>query len=169
MFAERVDNRFNHLFSLVGKKQILCFVDILNGVGLNSALSASLCYVQRVDCVFNNSFGIQVNHATLHVLHRAKANIYTMSEVEHIQLAFKLANIPLFIAQSSKIAKNRSSFEYVLNCGTHQYDDHPPPLTDHILLQAINSKASRKRKSISSHYNKKHISFLIENALIKYT
>ena len=37
MLAKRVDNRFNHLFSLVGKKQMLCFVDILNGVDLNSA------------------------------------------------------------------------------------------------------------------------------------
>lgn len=86
-------------------------------------------------------------------MHRAKANIYTMSEVEHIQLALKLADIPLFIAQSSKIAKIISSFEHVLNCGTHHYDDHPPILTDHMLLQAINSKTSRKRKSISSHYN----------------
>ncbi|KAG0927147.1 hypothetical protein G6F29_012780 [Rhizopus arrhizus] len=99
------------------------------------------------------AFIVVGNHATFYVLHRAKANIYTMSEVEHIQLALKLADIPLFIAQSSKIAKIISSFERVLNCGTHHYDDHPPTLTDHMLLQAINSKTSRKRKSISSYYN----------------
>lgn len=75
-------------------------------------------------------------------MHRAKANIYTMSEVEHIQLPLKLADIPLFIAQSNKIAKIISSFEHVLNCGTHHYDDHPPTLTDHMLFQAIDSKTS---------------------------
>lgn len=79
--------------------------------------------------------------------------MYTMSEVEHVQLPLKLADIPLFIAQSSKIAKIISSFEHVRNCGTHGYDDHPPTLTDHMLLEVINSKTSRKRKSISSHYN----------------
>lgn len=79
--------------------------------------------------------------------------MYTMSEVEHIQLALKLADISLFIAQSSKIAKIISSFEHVLNCGTRDYDDHPPTLTNHMLLEAIYSKTSRKRKSISSHYS----------------
>ncbi|KAG2224835.1 hypothetical protein INT45_008017 [Circinella minor] len=99
------------------------------------------------------AFTVVGYHATFYVLHRAKANIYTMSEVEHIQLALKLADMPLFIAQSSKIAKIISSFEHVVHCGTHHYDNHPPNLTDHMLFQAINSKTSRKRKSISSHYN----------------
>ncbi|KAI9264812.1 hypothetical protein BY458DRAFT_513657 [Sporodiniella umbellata] len=40
--------------------------------------------------------------------------IYTMSEAKHIQLASKLADIPLFIAQSRKSAKLISSFEHVL-------------------------------------------------------
>ncbi|CEP14353.1 hypothetical protein [Parasitella parasitica] len=99
------------------------------------------------------AFMVVGNHATFYVLHRTKANMYTMSEVEHIQLALKLTDIPLFIAQSSKIAKIISSFEHVLNCGNHDYDDHPPTLTDHMLFEAIHSKTSRKRKSISSHYN----------------
>lgn len=116
-------------------------------------LWVSLCYVQRIDCIFNNFFRNTGNHATFYVLHRAKANMYTMSEVEHIQLALKLADIPLFIAQSNKIAKIISSFEHVLSCGTHDYDDHPPTLTDHMLFEATHSKTSRKRKSISSHYN----------------
>ena len=76
-----------------------------------------------------------------------------MSEVEHIQLDLKLADIPMFITQSRKIAKIISSFEHVINRGTHYYDDHPSTLTDHMLLQVINSKISHKRISISSHYN----------------
>lgn len=76
-----------------------------------------------------------------------------MIEVQHIQLALKLGDIPLFIAQSSKISKIISSFEHILNCGTHNYSENPPTLTDHTLLQVINSRTSRKRKSISSHYN----------------
>ncbi|KAI9008939.1 hypothetical protein CLU79DRAFT_711257, partial [Phycomyces nitens] len=113
---------------------------------------------RTIDCIFNNFIWNTGNHqAFFYALHRAKANIYiyiyTMSEVEHIQLALKLADIPLFIAQSSKIAKIISSFEYVLNCGTQDYDDYPPTLTDRMLLEAINFKTSRKRKSISSHYN----------------
>ncbi|KAG2206527.1 hypothetical protein INT47_008544 [Mucor saturninus] len=99
------------------------------------------------------AFTVVGNHGTFYVLHRAKANTYTLCEVEHIQLALKLADIPIFIAQSTKIAKIISSFEHVLNCGTHHYDEHPATLTDHMLLQAINPKTSRKRKSISSHYN----------------
>ncbi|PHZ16757.1 uncharacterized protein RHIMIDRAFT_266757 [Rhizopus microsporus ATCC 52813] len=72
-----------------------------------------------------------------------------MYEDKHNQLAVKLADIPLFIAQSSKVAKIISSFEHVINCGTHSYNH----LTDHMLLEAIHSRTPRKRKYISSHYN----------------
>ncbi|CEI97536.1 hypothetical protein RMCBS344292_11667 [Rhizopus microsporus] len=125
----------------------------LTGLDLIRVARLAKAASDKYKAIATVAFTVVSNHATFYVLHRAKANIYTMSEVEHIQLALKLADIPLFIAQSSKIAKIISSFEHVLNCGTHHYDDHPPTLTDHMLLQAINSKTSRKRKSISSHYN----------------
>lgn len=60
-----------------------------------------------------------------------------LCKAEHIQLALKLSDIPLFIDQSSKIAKILSSFEHVLNRGIHNYDHHPSTLTNHMLLETV--------------------------------
>ncbi|PHZ11989.1 uncharacterized protein RHIMIDRAFT_292165 [Rhizopus microsporus ATCC 52813] len=99
------------------------------------------------------AFIVVGNHATFYLLCRAQYHLYTMSEVEHVQLPLALDEIPIFIAQLNKICNIIASFNYVLNCDSHDYGDHPPTLRDHLLLEAIDQRISRKRKSITSHYN----------------
>jgi hypothetical protein len=76
-----------------------------------------------------------------------------MSEIEHVQLPLAVDEILVFIAQLNKICNIIASFDYVLKCGIHDYNDHPPTLRDHQLLEAIDQRTSRKKKSITSHYN----------------
>ncbi|RCI02738.1 hypothetical protein CU098_011620, partial [Rhizopus stolonifer] len=77
------------------------------------------------------------NHTTFYLLRRAQYHLYTMSEVEHVQLSLVLDEILIFIAQLNKVSNIITSFDYVLNCDSHDYDDHPPTLRRHLLLEAI--------------------------------
>ncbi|ORY99253.1 hypothetical protein BCR43DRAFT_503963 [Syncephalastrum racemosum] len=44
-----------------------------------------------------------------------------MSEVEHVQLPLALDEMPLIVAQLDKISNIIGSFDYVLNCDSHDY------------------------------------------------
>lgn len=83
------------------------------------------------------AFIVVGNHTTFYLLRRAQYHLYTMSEVEHVQLSLVLDEILIFIAQLNKVSNIITSFDYVLNCDSHDYDDHPPTLRRHLLLEAI--------------------------------
>ncbi|CEG63709.1 hypothetical protein RMATCC62417_00814 [Rhizopus microsporus] len=99
-------------------------------------------------------FGLVIvgNHGTFYVLRRAQEYLYLMCEIEHVQLPVVLGGIPLFLAQLGKVMNIVAGFAQTAHREHHTYDHHPFTLADHKLLAIIDSKTSRKRKSITSHY-----------------
>ncbi|PHZ14348.1 uncharacterized protein RHIMIDRAFT_117296 [Rhizopus microsporus ATCC 52813] len=99
------------------------------------------------------AFTVVGKYATFYMFTRAQAYLYTMCEIAHIQLPLTLDHVPLFLSQLDKVVKIISCFQYTLNSGNHNYANDPSTLTDNMLHNVTDPKSSRKRKSITSHYN----------------
>ncbi|KAK4518417.1 uncharacterized protein ATC70_008634 [Mucor velutinosus] len=99
------------------------------------------------------TFTVVGKYATFYIFTRAQAYLYTMCEIAHIQLPLTLDHVPLFLSQLDKVVRIISCFQYTLNSGNHSYANDPFTLTDNMLHNATDPKSSRKRKSITSHYN----------------
>ncbi|KAI8966993.1 hypothetical protein BDF20DRAFT_933015 [Mycotypha africana] len=95
---------------------------------------------------------IWVCGCSFYTLFRTQEHLYTMCEIEHVQLPVILADIPLFLAQADKIMTIAVSFTQAARPEQHNYANNPPTLTDHELLAIIDRRTSRKRRSITSHY-----------------
>lgn len=104
-------------------------------------------------CSHSHLFFFLGKYATFYIFTRAQAYLYTMCEIAHIQLPLTLDHVPLFLSQLDKVVRIISCFQYTLNSGNHSYANDPFTLTDNMLHNATDPKSSRKRKSITSHYN----------------
>ncbi|KAI8062431.1 hypothetical protein BC940DRAFT_309002 [Gongronella butleri] len=62
-------------------------------------------------------------------------------------------DIPVFLAQSNRIANILEAFDKVISRNKHTHEAHPRMLSEHQLLCIVDHRTSRKRKSISSHYS----------------
>ncbi|KAF7722888.1 hypothetical protein EC973_002608 [Apophysomyces ossiformis] len=99
------------------------------------------------------AFIVVGKYATFYIRNRAQTHICTMCEIAHIQLPLTLGHVPLFISQVNKVVKVIVCFQYILNSGNHNHGNSPTTLTDNMLYNATDPKLSRKRKSITNHYN----------------
>ncbi|KAI7873802.1 hypothetical protein K492DRAFT_114737, partial [Lichtheimia hyalospora FSU 10163] len=79
------------------------------------------------------TFIVVGKYATFYAFNRLQANLYTMSEIAHIQLPLSLDHVPIFISQVNKVAKVITCFQNILNSGNHNYANNPCTLTDNML------------------------------------
>ncbi|KAI8062680.1 hypothetical protein BC940DRAFT_369997 [Gongronella butleri] len=99
------------------------------------------------------SFLVVGDHMTVYLFQRQTSQLYTLVEVTHIQLPYTLGDIPAFLGQMTKIANVVSAFDYAVSANSHTHATHPHTLTDHQLQGIVDSRTSRKRKSVFSHYS----------------